>query len=312
MIRAAALDIGTNTLLMTIAEFREQSYCILADEHRIARLGEKLDQTGFIIPEAAQRAIEIVRHYRTIADSLGVQHRLAVGTSAFRRAANAEEIAADIAEVWGGPVKVITGAEEAHLTYLGTVDSAGYSAVLDIGGGSTELIAGNSAKIDFQWSLEIGAVRLAERYWTVFPAPLSSIEYARAQIEQVLKSLHKPPPLERMYGVAGTPTTLALIAQGIRTFHWDLVDGYYLTREIIESIWKQIAHATLSELCTIPGVHPQRADILPAGTLILRTVMDFLEVPGIVVSARGLRHGVLRQFFNEQTKASLQKNSTWE
>lgn len=296
--KATAIDIGTNTLLMAIAEVDEQGIHPLADHHRIARLGQDVERTGTISPAAIERATAIIEDYRRIADDYAVQHRFAVGTSVFRLAANADAVAARLAEVWGAPIAIISGDEEAELTFYGTIPPTdGDVAVLDIGGGSTELVMGTSRGIRFRVSIEIGAVRLAERYWHTFPADSATIERARQEVYTQLAALVPQTPPGQLYAVAGTPTTLALMAQNIAAFDWERVDGYPLERDTLDKLWQCISTATLRELLSMPGVHPQRADILPAGTLILQACMDWLKVDSLIVSARGLRYGVLLRAF---------------
>lgn len=294
---AAALDIGTNTLLLTVAAWPSNKLQILVDEHRIARLGEGIGQYGYITHTAVERAQTIIAEYRDIVDRIGVQHRIAVGTSVFRRAANAHTVATTLAETWGAPITIISGEQEAMLTYYGTVTSGGDGTVLDIGGGSTELVQGSSDSILAKHSFEIGAVILAERYWGKFPAPSEAVARAWEEVTSLLTNVEPLPAHARFYAVAGTPTTLALMAQNIQEYNWKAVDGYILTRAELNRLWDRIASASYQELLSLPGVHPQRADILPAGTLILRAFVERLHVAEITVSTRGLRHGILRCYF---------------
>ena len=316
---AASLDIGTNTILMTIAElysafddgtqatvpqqsgdshlrFNDVSVRTILDEHRIARLGEGVDQTGIISNDAIQRACRIIDDYRAVADSLSVTVRLAVGTSVFRSAHNGNEVSHMIGERWGAHVKILSGQEEAELSFCGTVPDGRRSAVLDIGGGSTELTVGEHSNILAHKSIELGAVRLAERYWKTFPASSAALVDAWHTALEQLSPFAELPHAESVYAVAGTPTTLALMAQGIQEYNWQRTDGFLLLRSTVERLWHEIATATLPELRQMRGVHPHRADILPAGTLLLRAVMEVCNLESVTVSARGLRYGVLVKF----------------
>lgn len=301
---AAALDIGTNTILLTIARWQSNKLHVLADEHRIARLGEGIEWSGCISSAAVERAQTIIAEYRDIADRLGTEHRLAVGTSVFRRATNARIVSEQLAETWGAPITIISGNQEALLTYYGTATSSENAAVLDIGGGSTELVYGLEGHIRLSRSFELGAVVLAERYWSKFPAPSAEIARAREEAISLLTDLEPLPPNAQFYAVAGTPTTLALMAQNIRNFDWKVVEGYVLTRAELDRLWDYISTATYPELLSLPGVHPQRADILPAGALLLRAFVELLDVSRITVSARGLRHGILRCHFEKALQQS--------
>lgn len=306
--RIAIVDIGTNTLLMTIAECTGDSITVLADEHKIARLGEGMDRSGIISEAACSRAESILRAYRVQADQLRVEYRVAVGTSVFRSTSNAAHIAQRLESIWGAPVVVLSGAREAELSYAGSVDMAGCTAVLDIGGGSTELTIGRDGAVAYRSSLEIGAVRLTEQFWDTYPASRSNLDAARFTIRNALKKLLAPIPFEKLYAVAGTPTTLALMAQRIEIFDWQRVDGYILTLEMVRSLCDCIFTASLDKLRSLPGVHPERADILPAGALILQEYMRWLDRDCVIVSAKGLRYGVLRAICNSQWDLDITKN----
>ncbi len=310
---AAALDIGTNTLLMAIAELSPDVLLggnphnvrgqvapshshslirkVIADEHRIARLGEGVDRSQWICHAAIERASAIIREYRSIADAAGATTRIAVGTSVFRAARNRAAVAHILGDLWGAPVEILTGIEEAELCYRGTVYHGERAAVLDIGGGSTELTIGEYDRIHARVSVELGAVRLAEQFWKSYPAPRDALNAACQHTVEALAPFAELPTVEQIYAVAGTPTTLALIAQDLQHNDWQRAEGYVLERSAIERLWQQLATASLDELRSIPGVHPQRADILPAGALLLRAAMDVIGADAVTVSTRGLRYG---------------------
>ncbi|GIV54204.1 MAG: phosphatase [Candidatus Kapaibacterium sp.] len=291
----AALDIGTNTLLMLVARIGGTSFTVLADEHDIARLGEGVGQTGRISAAAIERARGIIARYSAIANKHGAQIRAAVGTSVFRSATNAREVAAELGALWGAPIEILSGEQEAELCFFGTVPDGRHAAVLDIGGGSTELIAGHGRMITYRRSIEVGALRLAERYWRSLPAQADAVKEAWCVTYDALGILRACGALEQLYAVAGTPTTLALLATGAPHFDSVLVDGHVLRRDTLEQLWDQISTATLDRLRALPGVHPHRADILPAGTLILRAAMDVLGLAELTVSVRGVRYGVVQR-----------------
>jgi len=320
---AAALDIGTNTLLMAIAELSPDALLggnpqhvggqapfpshslirkVIADEHRIARLGEGVDRSRWICQAAIERASAIIAEYRSLADAAGATARIAVGTSVFRAAQNSAEVTQILGKLWGAPVEVLSGTEEAELCYRGTVYHGRRAAVLDIGGGSTELTIGEHARILARESIELGAVRLAERFWKSYPAPQDALSAAWQHAVETLAPFAELPAVGCMYAVAGTPTTLALMAQDLQHNDWQRAEGYTLKRTAIERLWQQLATASLDELRSIPGVHPQRADILPAGALLLRATMDVLGVDAAIVSTRGLRYGAFWRLVERHEK----------
>ncbi|MCX7930705.1 MAG: hypothetical protein N2663_08320 [Chlorobi bacterium] len=304
--RVAMLDIGTNTLLMLVADITNAELRMVADEHRIARLGEGLDQTGIISDAALERASQIVSEYRMMAEMFCVQQRGAVGTSALRRASNASVVAEKLAEIWGAPIEIISGDLEAELIYNGTVPFGHRAAVLDIGGGSTELVVGNGDRVEFRVSLEIGALRIAERFWNTYPIPAANLKLASQFVrEQITESL---PALDvgQLFGVAGTPTTLACIAAGLDRFDPSAIEGYKIRKSVIEELCEELTRCSVDQLRSIPAVHPQRANILPAGCLILAVFLDVLNHDVVIVSTRGLRFGAAYRLYRQVL--DLQRN----
>lgn len=289
----AAIDIGTNTILMVVGEVRNGVLNIIRDEHSIARLGEKVDVLKKIQPQAIERAAVIIKKYRAICDELGVVKIRAVATSAMRDAENRDEVCEVFKSLLKTDIEIIPGEEEARLSYLGTAENHDLSTVIDIGGGSTEIVTGESLHIGSRISLNIGAVRFTERFLKEKPALQENITAAENEIRaQLFKAGGRTPGT--IYAVAGTPTTLAAIAQGLQEFSRDTIHGYVLKLDVIEGILEKLLKSSLEEIVEIRGVHPQRADILPAGALILKEILHFLKADSCVVSAQGLRYGVLK------------------
>lgn len=293
---AAAIDIGTNTLLLTVGErLPDCTVRILRDEHSIARLGAGVDAAGNIGREAIGRAAEILRRYRNICDEADVNLVAAVGTSALRDAANRDEVCAELGSVIGTEIRIIDGETEAALSFSGSVECAESAIVLDIGGGSTEIIAGRGGTIEYRTSMNIGAVRLTERFFGSFPpAP----EMVAAVSEAISEQLPVGIPAYPMTAVAGTPTTLAAIALELQVFSPEKVHNFHLTLETVRSLAEMLLRKPLPEILALPGVHPQRADILPAGALILKVAMEKFGYSHCTVSTRGLRFGVLEEMLN--------------
>jgi exopolyphosphatase/guanosine-5'-triphosphate,3'-diphosphate pyrophosphatase len=295
--RIAALDIGTNTILMLVADVASDgTLTVVRDEHAIARLGKGVDSDRRISAEAVGRADDILRRHLTVAHDLKADRIVAVGTSALRDAANRGDIVAHWQREFGIDARVISSDEEARLTYLGTVasgsPSTGRQAVLDIGGGSTEVTLGEGVRIVDRFSVDIGAVRLTERFWTSYPPPLDSIKQARELIRQTLTRSRSNLQPAVWHAVAGTPTTLAAMAMSLSAFDPSAIDGFRLTRPFVSETRAQIASLSLDELHHHPQIHPQRADIMGAGALILEAVMEVYDIPEVFVSVKGLRYGV--------------------
>lgn len=295
--RIAALDIGTNTILMLVADVSADGRIfVVRDEHAIARLGKGVDSDRLITAEALGRADEILRRHRSLAHDLKADRIVAVGTSALRDAANRNDIVAHWRREFGIDVRVISSDEEARLTYLGTVvsDSSGQGrqAVLDIGGGSTEVTLGEGDRIVDRFSVDLGSVRVTERFWSDCPPRYEQVAKARRWIGDTLAEARRSLPPATWHAVAGTPTTLAAIALALKSFDAAAIDGFRLTRSFVSEVTNQILALSHEELTHHPHIHPQRADIIGAGALILAGVMEMYGIPEVTVSVRGLRYGV--------------------
>lgn len=302
MMRLASIDIGTNTILMLVADVeRNGTLSVVRDEHFIARLGKGVDEHGFIQKETFQRVRRILSQLKSIADSNGVQHLAACGTSALRDAANRQEFIDFIREHLPIDIKILSGQEEAESTYLGAVSEyledspSGEYAVLDIGGGSTELVTGTGSNVSSAVSIDIGSVRLTERILKNSPPENTALEDAVKLVQNHLHHISPLPSATTLIGVAGTLTTLAALNLQLKTFDKTLINRYVLTKETIERIFQELRHLTLDQIRRYPQIHPSRADILLAGILILLETLHKVNLSQITVSDRGLRYGILLQ-----------------
>jgi exopolyphosphatase/guanosine-5'-triphosphate,3'-diphosphate pyrophosphatase len=210
-----------------------------------------------------------------------------------RDAKNRDEVCDVFKKILKAEIEIISGDEEAQMSFAGTVENSELSTVIDIGGGSTEIITGEAPNIQSRISIDIGAVRMTERFLKDKPASKENIAAAQQEIrQQLLKAGERETGI--LYAVAGTPTTLAAIAQGLQEFSRESIHGFVLKTEAVNEILEKLLKSSLEEVLKIPGVHPQRADILPAGTLILKEILEFLKADSCVVSTKGLRYGVLK------------------
>jgi exopolyphosphatase / guanosine-5'-triphosphate,3'-diphosphate pyrophosphatase len=293
----AAIDIGTNTLLMLIAEVNPDSHFrIISDEHHIARLGDSVSQTKIINQEAIQRAISILKSYSKICLENEVHKISVVGTAVFRNAENGEEVRQQLSEVINSEIKIISGEEEARLSFLGTVNNDYPTSVLDIGGGSTELIFGEGNKVINKHSYPIGAVSITENFFPSHPPLPENLYKARKYIKDVFSSYSfDNQNIKSLYAVAGTPTTLAAVSLGILDYEPELIDNYKLTLGEIDRIIELFLNSSLNEITNKFYVHPLRADVITAGAIILKNTLDYLKLDHCIVSIRGLRYGVLKQ-----------------
>ena len=292
----SVIDIGTNTILMvTVDASADGSMRVIGDEHAIARLGRGVDASRRILPETIDRLEEFLREYRRIAESHGAEQIVAFGTSALRDAVNRDELIAAMRQRVGVEIEVLSGDDEAVWTYRGALLGLGIngaSAVLDIGGGSTELAVGDSERVTSAQSMDVGAVRITERYFPSLPPSGEQLHEAQAWAAAQVARFAPLPASTTLVGVAGTVTTLGAMAAGLERFDADELNGTRLDRATIETYIEQLSRLTHDETAAIPQIAAGRADIILGGALILAATLDHLGAPGIVVSTRGVRYGV--------------------
>lgn len=297
--RLTAIDIGTNTILLLIADVApDGTMKAVRDEHVIARMGKGVDQHRAITQETFERTLGFLRSYKQISDECGSEKIIACGTSALRDASNGDRFIRSIADELGFEIRVLSGDEEAELTYLGAVSEfqqpgkQEYFGVLDIGGGSTELTLGVGNTVQQKQSLDIGCVRLTERVLKTSPPSSLSMNRALKDIRAQVASFSSLPSRTQLIGVAGTLTTLAALDLQLPTYDPRRVSGHVLTFDAIQQIFNHLRIKTMNEILAYPQILPGRADVLLAGIIILMEVMKRLNVDRITVSDRGLRYGI--------------------
>jgi exopolyphosphatase/guanosine-5'-triphosphate,3'-diphosphate pyrophosphatase len=294
--KVAALDLGTNTFLCLIAEGDKNGISkVHKDLVEVVRLGQEVDKTGELHPEALERARKCLTAFKAEIDKHHVDKILAMATSAARDARNGQDLF-DIGKDLGIPIEVIPGEDEARISFQGAtggvLDEKNTNLVIDVGGGSTEFIVGHGNQIYFGESLNIGAVRLTERY--ISNQPISQAEqeslkkYVKEQVQAILPQIQKNNPTQ-ILAVAGTPTSIVAVEVG--GFDEKKVDGYFLTKERLKYWVDTFAQTSVEEKRTkfqLGG----RADIIFAGASILLEVVESLNMDGIRVSTKGVRYGV--------------------
>jgi len=291
----AAIDIGTNTILMLIAEKDEYGkLSVITDEHSIARLGEGVDKTRIINDDAIGRAKEILQNYNEIIKKHNVENVRIVGTSSLRDAKNSQEVIAKLEAAIGYKIEVISGIKEAELSFLGAIDDKQPSVVIDIGGGSTEIIFGKDKHLIGRNSIDLGAVRITERIFGEHPPAKNKIVLAQDILNNELKKNISKEYSGKYYAVAGTPTTLAAIVQNLEEYDYEKVNGYELSKDVTENIFNQFLNMRVEDIVKQFNIHPKRADVITAGTLILITIMDHFSIESVIVSSHGLRYGVMK------------------
>ena len=296
--RVAAIDLGTNTFLLLVADVVDgKIQNVLHDEVQVIRLGQGVHQSRRFHAEALTRAEECFKQFSETIKRLEVQKTQAYATSAARDVVNANELI-ELGARFQIPIEVISGEREAELTFLGAVDEDNTEpvAIIDVGGGSTELIYGEGQKLIARESIDVGSVRLTELFVTRHPVPDKEMEKLEEYIEMKMEKakltkLRKKPA--RILAVAGTPTTLATLEQG-QAFETDRVHGFKLPVARLQYWTEKLAGMTIAERQKLAGMEPKRADVIVVGAMILGFVAERFDADELEVSIRGLRYGIAR------------------
>jgi len=301
--RIAAIDIGTNAVLLLIADIDHNGLTTIHHEQRLPRLGRHVDQRGEIHPSAFDQIGWIINEYKNLSQQMKVEKIAAVATSAVRDAANREEFLSYIERNTGIAVEVLSGDEEALSMYLGALsgfqDISSQCAVIDIGGGSTEISYPTPRRFNgdpaLRWySFQMGAVRITERFFKESPPTQAEIHSARQYILEEISQVQNPGfDVYELIGVAGTVTTLACLDQQLMQFDVHKVRGYTMDRQRIDGWFSKLSALSAAEIRSLSEVTIGREDILTAGVLILQEAMTVLGFRQVRVSERGLRYGVI-------------------
>lgn len=294
--KIASIDIGTNTILLLIASVTENGIEIIEDYHKIARLGEGVDATGQINENALQRAKRLLEFYKERIEYNEVKYIKAVATSAMRDASNSREISSKLETIIETKIDIISGEDEAKLSFLGSSENK-KAVVLDIGGGSTEIIAGKAQILQVFKSLNIGAVRVTERF-NLTNKNIEDIEKAEQFVREQISKIKLD---DRFFpiAVAGTPNTMAMMNLGMKEYDRRKLHNYHFSLNEITEVKKLIIDHTPKVLVEKYNVHPNRADIILGGAIILEAFVKVFEYNSICVSSNGLRFGVVQDFFNK-------------
>ncbi len=292
--RIAAIDMGTNTILMLISEIDDEGKIRhIRDEFRIARLGENLILTRKIQDSAVQRASKILSEYAQICKSENVDKIQLVATSALREAQNQIEVLNKLKTDINANFKIASTQDEALLSFLGTAEDSADSTVIDIGGGSTELIRGKYPDVLHRTSFPIGAVKLTEQFIQSHPPNLETVNQIKQYVRNIIPENLAQFRADKIYAVAGTPVTIAAVALGLTKFKASELNGYKLHLNQIETVLDIFLSHSVEFLIKEFHIHPQRADLITAGTIILLESLLALNSKFVLVSTKGLRYGIL-------------------
>jgi exopolyphosphatase/guanosine-5'-triphosphate,3'-diphosphate pyrophosphatase len=307
----AAIDIGTNTFRLLIADIRPGqgkdniSFREIRSERIITRLGNGLSEDGLLKKDALERGIDALRQFRKLIDEENCEKVLAVATSALRNAGNSAEFITSAKESSGIEIEIITGKAEAELTAAGMlidIDRPGSCLMVDIGGGSTELIFKGETVTPAVRTLDLGVVYLAEKYMKSDPPSENDLEMLGKEISDKLETVREfftslITPETILMGTAGTITALAAALQQLEKYNHDRVHNFRMNITDLNGICSEMTEMTTAERSKFLPFEPSRLDIIVPGTLILLTLMSIFRFNEIVVSNYGLREGILAELY---------------
>jgi exopolyphosphatase/guanosine-5'-triphosphate,3'-diphosphate pyrophosphatase len=299
-VRLAAVDVGTNSTRLLVGDVEDGAVVAQhAREMVITRLGQGVDRTGRFDPAALRRTLDVLASYADTCRCLRVEHRRLVATSATRDAADRQAFLQGVRDLLGVEAEVLTGQAEARAAYRGvTADLPGDrpTLVVDIGGGSTELVLGRGAGAEAMISLDIGCVRLFERHLRSDPPTPAEVAALRADaaahLHRVTETLD-PARAERVVGVAGTVTTVTAIALGLEAYDPRRIHLTSLSAPEITATAAKLAAMTVAERAALPVMAKGREDVIAAGALLLDELVERFAIPRVVASETDILDGVL-------------------
>ncbi len=300
-VRVGAIDIGTNSVLLTVAEQTGNGLAPVIERATITRLGKGVDRTRRLDPQRAAATLDVLARYAQLIEQAGASRIDVVGTSAMRDALGGDHFRDQAEQLLGVRPRVISGQEEARLTFEGALvelDAAGDVVVVDIGGGSTEIIVGSvgtRVTVSGAVSLDVGSVRLFERHVVHDPPTRSELEAVRRNVRHALVDAPAPPAAATLVGVAGTVTTLLAIELELESYDPLRVHNHRLPVAALEHLVARLAGMSLAERRELTGLEPARADVIVAGACILSELATWAAASEVLVSDRGVRWGLVRE-----------------
>jgi exopolyphosphatase / guanosine-5'-triphosphate,3'-diphosphate pyrophosphatase len=300
--RYAIIDVGTNSVKFHIGEREaDGTWRRVVDRSEVTRLGEGLDESGRLGAEPIRRTADAIAGMMREAHENGVDGIAAVGTAGLRIAPNSAELIDAVRAETGSEIEVISGEEEARLAYLAVAaaldQDGGSLVVFDTGGGSSQFTFGHGGNVDERFSVNVGAVRLTERYGLDAAVGEDVVAEALAGIAAELDRLDGRPSPDRLVGMGGAVTNIAAVKHELAEYDPEVIQGAVLTAEEIDRQIELYRTRSADQRRTIVGLQPNRAEVILAGACVVRTVMSKLENDSLTVSDRGLRHGVLVERF---------------
>jgi exopolyphosphatase/guanosine-5'-triphosphate,3'-diphosphate pyrophosphatase len=300
--RYAAIDVGTNSVKLHVGELLDDGeWRTVADRSEITRLGEGIHETGRLGEEPLRRTVDAIAELAGVARENGAETIVVVGTAGLRQAANSGEFVEAVRERAGVEVEVISGEEEARLSYLGAAEALpmgeGKVCVFETGGGSSQFTFGEGGHVEERFSLDLGAVPVTERFGLDRAVDKGTVAAARGEIASQLGALDRRPPLDLLAGIGGAITNLAGVQLGLERYEPGRVRGLELEAAEVDRQIELYRTRDAEERRSIRGLQLKRAEVILAGACIMRTVLAKLGRDSLTVSDQGLRHGVLLERF---------------
>jgi exopolyphosphatase/guanosine-5'-triphosphate,3'-diphosphate pyrophosphatase len=303
-VRFAVVDVGTNSVKLHIGErTAANTWETVSDRAVVTRLGEGLDESGVLQADPIHRTADAIVDMVEEARRLGVEQIAAVATAGMRIAQNSAELIDLVRDRCGVTIEVISGEDEARLAYLAATSELdvgeGRLVVFDTGGGSSQFSFGRPGHVDERFSVDVGAARYTERFGLGAAVPEETLAEARAAIAADLARLDGRARPDALVGMGGANTNLAAVRHHLAEYDAEVVHGTVLDRDELDAQIELYRSRSADERSTIVGLQPARAEVILAGALIVRTVLDKLDCNELTVCDRGLRHGVLVERFGE-------------
>ena len=305
----ASIDIGTNTVLLLIAEVQTSGEIkSMLNEYRMPRIGNGTEKNGSISQEKINLLMEVLKEYDNQIDKYRCEKVLVSGTNALRIAKNAPDIVRNVWELFNYKIDIISGDTEAEYAYLGAISNikgVEEPMVIDIGGGSTELIFGSKSEILSKKSLPIGSVSATEKFLEKSPPSKEDIGRLKRKLNELLKEIVYPKKPSDVIAIAGTVTTLSCMNLGLKEFEEDKVEMSSITMKEINKIIEKLSGLTSPKILENYGpVSKGRDDIILAGAIILSEIMNFFSIKSVKVSSRGIRYGAIVKYLKNLEKTS--------
>ncbi|HKC26472.1 MAG TPA: Ppx/GppA phosphatase family protein [Jatrophihabitans sp.] len=296
--RVASIDCGTNSIRLLIADVDDAGLRDVVRDMRIVRLGQGVDRSGRLASEALERTRVALAEYAAAVREHGAQRVRMVATSATRDAANRDEFTAMVRAELGVDPEVISGREEAELSFAGAAsvlhELSGPLLVADIGGGSTELVRGGDGQLRAH-SMDVGCVRMTERHLHDDPPTQAQIDATVADVRKAVESARADVPLDdaaTFVGVAGTVTTIAAIARGLDRYEADVIHGSVISADDVAEVTDRLLRMTHAQRAALPVMHPGRVDVIGGGAIVLRTLVEEIGAASVIASEHDILDGI--------------------